>query len=647
MPTPSTWFSVDPDDQPPAHADRLILWLARRQWRTLLGGVAFGVPWMLTIALIPAAIGRAIDTGIVARDGGALVRWALVILGLGLTSALTTDLRHWFAVRNWLSASYRSGVAADRAVRRAGPALTRQIPAGEVITVFAADFGRMGMVFDVTARFAGAIVSFVVVAVILLRGSVLLGLIMLIGGPVLLASLALVIRPLQRRQTAQRIETGRLTSLGADTVAGLRVLRGIGGEDTFLARYAAQSQRVRAAGVQLSGVQATLDAAQVLLPGIFVLVVTGIGAHLAVAGTITPGQLVAFYGYTAFLTMPLRTATEFVDKLIGTRVASRRVVRLLQTEPDHPDNPDQRTDPAHPHNSAHPGTPSAGQDPTRLSAPSRASVPPGISRSRLVDEMLPRDGSAGGEGGRGGGSDDDDDGGGGRAGIVDPESGVTVAPGRLTALVSARPEDTAEIAARLGRGLPGRHGVTWDGRPLDDLPIGEVRRRIVVSESEPHLFSGPARRELLALDDESDAADAGEVETRLLATLGVADAADVIDALEGGLDGELEERGRTLSGGQRQRFSLARALLRDPEVLVLIEPTSAVDAHTEARIAGRLAAHRHGRTTVLVTASPLLLDRADVVHLVEGGRVVTSGRHHDLLRGSAAYRRVVLRGEED
>ncbi len=604
MPSTIPPYSVDPEDRPPAHADRLILWLARRQWRTLLAGVLVGGPWMLSIALVPAAIGRGVDEGIVGRDLGALLRWALVILGLGLTSAVTTDLRHWFAVRNWLTASYRSGIVADRAVRRTGPALTRQVPAGEVITVFATDFARMGSVFDVTARVAGAVLSFTVVAVILLRGSLLLGLIMLIGGPLLLASLSLVIRPLHRRQGAQRAETGRLTSLGADTVAGLRVLRGIGGEDTFLARYAAQSQRVRAAGNHLSGVQATLDAAQVLLPGLFVLVVTGVGAHLAVAGTITAGQLVAFYGYTAFLTMPLRTATEFVDKLIQTRVASRRIVRVLATEPDHEDRP---------------GTAPGAQPGDGTGQPAHGTG-------------QPADGA-----GRPGGD------------LVDPASGLVVRPGRLTALVSARPEDSAQVAARLGRAVPGRHGVTFGGVPLDDLPISQVRRSIVVSESEPHLFSGPVRRELLAPDgaDGRRPAEGAHDDRRIAAALAVADADDVLDALDGGLDGELEERGRSLSGGQRQRLSLARALLREADVLVLVEPTSAVDAHTEARIATRLAQHRRGRTTVLVTASPLLLDQADEVALVEDGRVVATGRHHDLLRGNAAYRQVVLRGEED
>ncbi|MGL5860164.1 MAG: ABC transporter transmembrane domain-containing protein, partial [Phycicoccus sp.] len=338
---PAWTYGVAPGDEAPADADRLLVWLARRQWRTLLAAAACGIPWMLGIALVPAAIGQAVDDGIVARDGEALLLWSAAVLGLGVVAALAGNGRHWFAVKNWLIAAFRAGTVADRAVRRAGPALTRELPAGEVLTSFTSDFGRMGHTFDVVARFMGAVVSFVVVAVILLRGSMLLGLVMLLGGPLLVASLAFVMKPLQRRQSAQREEAGRLTALGADTVAGLRVLRGIGGEDAFLERYRAQSEALRVAGVRVAGTQALLDAAQVLLPGLFVLVVTGIGARLAVAGEITPGQLVAFYGYTAFLTVPLQTAVETADKYVTTRVAATRIARILAVHPDHPDHPDR------------------------------------------------------------------------------------------------------------------------------------------------------------------------------------------------------------------------------------------------------------------------------------------------------------------
>jgi ABC-type multidrug transport system fused ATPase/permease subunit len=108
----------------------------------------------------------------------------------------------------------------------------------------------------------------------------------------------------------------------------------------------------------------------------------------------------------------------------------------------------------------------------------------------------------------------------------------------------------------------------------------------------------------------------------------------------------LDERGRGLSGGQRQRLVLARAVAADPEVLVLVEPTSAVDAHTEARIAERLPRARQGRTTVVMTASPLLLHHADEVALVSEGRVAAVGTHDDLVARCPGYRRVVLRGEQ-
>jgi ABC-type multidrug transport system fused ATPase/permease subunit len=103
------------------------------------------------------------------------------------------------------------------------------------------------------------------------------------------------------------------------------------------------------------------------------------------------------------------------------------------------------------------------------------------------------------------------------------------------------------------------------------------------------------------------------------------------------------ERGRTFSGGQRQRLVLARALVADPEILVLVEPTSAVDAHTEARIAARLREHRAGRTTVVTTSSPLMLDAVDEVAFLRGGRVVATGRHGDLLVTDSTYRMVVTR----
>ena len=554
-------------------------WVGRGQWRTLVVGVAFGIVWMVAQALIPATISQAIDQGIIAGDSGALWRWSAALLGLAALTALAGAARHQMAVTNWLRAAFRSVQLLGWHGADTGEALPRHTPTGDVVAAVASDSMRLGGLYDTSARFAGAIVSYVVVAVILLRASQPLGLVVLIGVPVLVGLLSFIVRPLQRRQAQQREESGRLIGLGADTVAGLRVLRGIGGEATFLNRYAAQSQQVREVGFRVAGMQAALDSAQVLLPGVFVVLVTWLGARFAIDGRITPGQLVAFYGYSAFLVMPLRTATEFVDRATRAFIGARKIITVLRVQADHADSPDTPT----------------------------ASMPP---HSAL---------------------------------LVDDRSGLVVRPGQFLAVVSARPEESAALADRLGRFGTDVAGVTLGGIPLTDLPLGKLRGRILVSETDPRLFTGTLREELDPWSTHQDA--------QILDALAVASGEDVLEALADGLDSEVEERGRSFSGGQRQRLALTRALLAEAPTLVLVEPTSAVDAHTETRIAARLAEFRAGQTTVVMTASPLVLDRADRVVLLDEGRVVAEGTHHELMhRGdeaSAAYRAVVVRSADE
>ncbi|MGH8870108.1 MAG: ABC transporter ATP-binding protein [Actinomycetes bacterium] len=553
---------------------RFLLWVARGQAATMMAGAAFGITWMATQAALPALVGAAVDDGVAQQDTGALLGWFAAMAGLGGVTAYTGIMRHRFAVTNWLTAAYRTQQLVARQAVRTGETLTRRLGTGEVVAVGATDVQAMGNAMEVTARASGAVVSFVLVALLLLSRSVPLGLVVLIGVPLLMLVIGPLLRPLHRRQAEQRARLGTLSTLGADTVTGLRVLRGVGGEDSFVARYRAQSQRVRDAGVRVARVQSVLDAAQVLLPGVFVVTVTWMGARFAIEGTLSVGDLVAFYGYAAFLMVPLRTLTEYADRLTRGLVASRRILAVLDVDPD-------------------------------LEEPAEPRTPPPLG--------VP---------------------------LTDEASGLRVEPGCLTALVSAAPEETAAIADRLGRhaDAPDGHAVRLDDVPLDSLPLDAVRQRVLVHDADPRLFSGVLRREV---DPTGQASDA-----RVDDAIRVASAEDVLDALPHGLASDVEERGRSFSGGQRQRLALTRSLLAEAEVLVLVEPTSAVDAHTEARIADRLREHRSGRTTVLVSTSPLLLDRADRVVLVEGGRAVAHGTHRALLE-RADYRAVVIRGEAD
>jgi ABC-type multidrug transport system fused ATPase/permease subunit len=565
IPDPGT-----PDTRSPT---RLLVWVGRQQVSTLLLGIVFGITWMVAQALMPYTVGRGIQDGVVAGDASALMTWALLLLGLGIVQGAAGVLRHRYAVQNWLQASFLLAQVVGHHAARTGPAMRAEHTTGEVVATVSNDALRAGGAFDITARAAGAIVSYAVVAAILLSTSVVLGLVVLIGVPILVVTLGLVIKPLQARQREQREQVGRLTALGADTAAGLRVLRGIGGEQAFYDRYRARSQRVRGAGVAVATPQSTLDAAQVLLPGIFVVIVTWIGARFVLSGRIDAGDLVAFYGYAAFLVIPLRTAAEAVDKVTRALIGARRMVDVLAVER-------AVTEPEAPRTEPEPGAP-----------------------------------------------------------LVDDRSGVAIETGRLTCIVSAVPDEAAAVAARLGR-LSAERGVRLGDRPLADLSLAAVRRRIVVSEQDSHLFAGTLRGQL-------DPWERTGSDEAILAAVAVANAQDVLDALPEGLDAEVDERGRSFSGGQRQRLVLARALLADPEILVLVEPTSAVDAHTEARVARDLRAARRGRTTVVVTTSPLVLHEADCIVVLAGGRVVAKGTHHDLLRTSAHYRDTVTRGEAE
>jgi ABC-type multidrug transport system fused ATPase/permease subunit len=531
----------------------------------MAGGAAWGIVWMVTQALMPATIGRAIDEGLTAKDTGALALWTGVLLALGAVQAVSGIMRHRFALTNWLGAAFRTVQVTSRHAVRLGATLPKRLETGEVVAVGIADIAHIGGAMDVTARGSGAVVAIILVGTILLVTSLPLGLIVLIGVPLMAAVIAPILRPLHHRQRRQRDLLGELTTRSSDIVTGLRVLRGIGGEQVFAGRYRDGSQAVRTAGVRVARTESLLEGAQVLLPGLLVALVTWIGARFALAGQITVGQLVSFYGYSVFLVEPMRTLTEAADRITRAHVAARRVVRILATERD------------------------------------------------LSDEgTVP--GAAGD--------------------LVDEASGLTVRPGRLTAVAAAAPEDAGAIADRLGRFSDG--AVVWGGVPLRDLPLSRVRASVLVADTDARLFSGRLRDELGGHGDET-----------LWPALHAACAADILDELPDGLDAEVAEAGREFSGGQQQRLKLARALAADPEVLILVEPTSAVDAHTESRIAGRLAGLREGRTTVVCTTSPLVLDQADEVVFVESGRVTAAGTHRGLLATAPRYAATVTREEEE
>ena len=619
--------SMTPDaplPHPPSlGAGALLRWLLRRAAVPVTLATLAACTSNIIQAIVPAFLGQALDAGIEDGLNGRVWGIGALLLVLFVVYAVGDTMLSYFGVTAWMRTAFDVDRLVGRQISATGKDLSRQVSTGEVATIIASDADYLGKFIEHLPALLGAAASFLVVAVLMLRTSVSLGLIVILGMPLVAAIVTLVIRPLQKRQAVQREAQSAVTTITTDTVAGLRILRGIGGEDVFARRYRDASQELRRRGVEVASSQATLMTLQVLLPGLFAAIVVWVAARMAVAGSLTPGGLITFYGYTAYLSWPLWVFTSSVQDYTRAVVGARRLSRLLEVAP------------------------AAGSLVERLNLDPAAAHP--VSGD-----------------------------------LVDTGSGLRLEEGRMTALVCPDPQVSADLATRLGRFTDAGPTVTLAGRPLTTMPLEQVRASVVVSGATAQLFTGTLREALdvrggpdpqpAGLEDlvraETERTTGADVDQqvrpqereapgddRLIEAIGIADAGDVLTSLSEGLAGMITEKGRSLSGGQRQRVALARALLTEAPTLVLIEPTSALDSHTEARVAAQVHRARAGRTTVVVTASPLVLEACDEVVLLDSsGAELLRSTHRELMAmarnghaQAADYRAVVSRamGEDE
>jgi ABC-type multidrug transport system fused ATPase/permease subunit len=587
------------------------MWLLGRQKGLVLTSAALIFVWFLPGSLNPYILGRVVDAGITAHDWDATWKWTAVLVAVIVFGVACNVASSLVSVAGWLVSMFRITKLVIRKVAQMSHVIVRRVPAGEMLSVANSDADTFGALAEVFGRLIAAVASFGLVAALVLREDVQLGLLVLIGTPLVVLIATPLLRPAQRAQLVERERSSKLTGMAVDIVQGLRILRGIGGERTFGDNYARQSQSVRQAGVRTGTWWATQDATSVITTGLLLVVLTWFGVTELMAGDITVGQLVGFFGYAIFLQRPVQAFFDTFQKWTAALVSAHKTIGLLSHAP--------------------PWRPAQGAQ---------------ADQGEIVDEA----------------------------------SGFVANPGELTIIVSAVPDESAGLADRIGRYLPadmetlelgvsqelsgaqekqewvkraeararqvakdeegtaGAWGVTLDGVDLAELTLEEVRSRVVVSDASSQVYAGT----LQSLVDPHTRHTREEAEQALW----VASAEDVWDAFADGWQGRIDERGRGLSGGQRQRLVLTRVLLMDPEVLVLVEPTSAVDAHTEARVAERLPDFRQGRTTILTTVSPLWLRHADKVVLLKRGLVVAEGTHRTLMETSPAYRNVVVRDED-
>ncbi|MEW2068744.1 ABC transporter ATP-binding protein [Streptomyces sp. NPDC007346] len=545
------------------------------QRRDVVVGSLLGAAHQTGEALVPVLIGLIVDRAVVRPDGGALAAWLVVLA----------------AVYAMLSYGFRFGArAGERAAEQAAHRLRLDVvgrvlaphggaeagrPPGALVNVATEDARRVGAFNMALTLGIAAVVGVVAGAVLLLRASVPLGLLVLIGAPLLMALGHFLARPLEHRSGAEQERAAHASGVAADLVAGVRVLKGLRAERAAVTRYRATSQASREANVRAARAAALQTGLMLTLTGAFIALVALVGGRLVLSGSIGLGALVSAVGLALFLPGPIAVLAWVGVELARARASAARIADVL----------------------AAPGETTGGT--AEPAAPT-----PGELRLRGL----------------------------GHAGLDGID--LTVRPGEHLGIVVTDTADAATLLHCLARRCdPDRGRVELDGTPVTELAPAALRSALLVAEHDAQLFDGTL------LDNVTAAAPAG-ADPRPAMDAAAVD--EVAATLPGGTAGRIGERGSSLSGGQRQRVALARALAADRAVLVVHDPTTAVDAATEARIAAGIRRARTGRTTVLVTSSPALLAATDRVVLIDGGTVTAQGPHEDLVRDHPVYRTAVL-----
>ncbi|MFD9874016.1 ABC transporter transmembrane domain-containing protein, partial [[Kitasatospora] papulosa] len=319
---------TDPGDPDVRSGPRFLFWLGRSQLKGQLKSLSWGLLHHCAIAGLPLAVGLSVQA-VIDGSGRDLVTAGVLLVVLGVLISVGDTMLHRTAVTNWITAAARVQQLLARRTAELGSALTRRVAAGEVVAVSTGDVEKIGWFVEALSRFLAAATALVLICVGLVLYLPSLGVLVAIATPVLALAVLPLLPRATRRADLQREKAGRATELASDTVAGLRVLRGIGGEELFLGRYRRASQEVREAAVRSARMWSLISAIQVFLPGVLLISLVWYGATLARDGRIDVGQLVTVYSAATLMLFPLRNVEEIAMAYSFSRPSAQRAVRVL------------------------------------------------------------------------------------------------------------------------------------------------------------------------------------------------------------------------------------------------------------------------------------------------------------------------------
>ncbi|NEC47909.1 ABC transporter ATP-binding protein [Actinospica acidiphila] len=561
----------------------LRLWPYVRPVRTRLFTAAFIAVLASCIGLvIPLVLKWMVDGPIADRDPAGVWLGALYLLLLGLAEALLFGFRRWLVARPLSHVEAEMRADLYRHLQRLPIAFHDRWASGQLLSRATTDLMllRMFLAFPLTFLLVNGVTILVGVSIMLVQDWTL-GLVILIPAVPVLITCVVFEKQYSRAARQAQDQVGDLTTVVEESVLGIRIIKGFGRHRSQARAFRELSGKLRGTELHKARLLATILGIIVTLPELAIGAALVLGAVQVADGELSAGTLVAFLSTALALRWPVDSIGFLLAMSQEAATATERYFEVMDAEPE-------SGAAASPAKDGHPREGLRFENVTFRYPDAPEGSPPVLDR---VD--------------------------------------LHVRPGESLALVGATGSGKTTLTAlvpRLHEVTEGR--VTLDGRDIRDMPRDELRSRVAVAFEEPTLFSATVGENVLM--------GGGSGEEDLDRALAVAQA-DFAHALPQGTATQVGEQGLSLSGGQRQRLALARAVVGRPDFLVLDDPLSALDVHTEAAVEAALRRVLADTTALIVAHRPSTVLLADRVALLSGGRITAVGTHHELLRGNAEY----------
>ena len=562
---------------------RMARYLRPYRWQVVVMAAAAAVGTGAGVA-VPLVTQAIVDGPILEHRGGSLLPLGLLALALGLVEAGGSGLRRWLQAKGILQMEFDARDDLYAHLQGLHVGFHDAWQSGQLLSRAMSDlstirrFFGFGLIFLVVNA-----ATFAVVVVLLVRLDPLLGGIVALSAIPIVAISATFERRYRVVSRAVQDATGDLTTAVEEGALGTRVVKSFGRAPERTAAFESLAGELYERSMRKVRLTGTFWSLLQVVPNLALAAIVGIGGLAVAQGHLSLGALVAFMTLLLLLVWPVESLGFILASAQEAATAADRVLEVLDSVPS-------VADPRHPTRLAHP------RGSLRFEAVSFSY--PG-SEKRVLDGVE-----------------------------------LSIEPGETVALVGATGSGKTTLACLVPRLYDPTAGrVTLDGVSVADLAVADLRRLVGMAFEEPILFSVSVRENVLLGAAEATEADLEEA-------LEAAQAGFVYD-LPWGLDTRVGEQGLSLSGGQRQRLALARAIVGHPKVLVLDDPLSALDVHTEAIVEAALERMLATTTALVVAHRPSTVALADRVALLEGGRIVAVGTHRELLATEPRYRAIL------